>query len=153
MRTNHLVAEAISEKRIAEFKNLDTIQAEIKTSKSTRLDFLLTKGSYKTYIEVKNCSLVEDGCAMFPDAVTARGTKHLHELAELVAQGNEGVIFFCVQRMDADRFRPAAQIDPLYAETLTRVHQQGVRILVYQAEVTAEEIRIIRPLPFSLSKS
>ncbi len=153
MRTNHLVAEAITEKRIAEFNNMETIQAEIKTSKSTRLDFLLTKGSHKTYIEVKNCSLVEDGCAMFPDAVTTRGTKHLHELADLVVQGNEGVIFFCVQRMDADRFRPAAHIDPLYAETLTRVHRQGVKIMVYQAEITAEEIRIVRALPFSLFKS
>lgn len=153
MRTNHLVAEAIAKGRIAEFRNTDSIQTEIKTSKSTRLDLLLTRESSKIYIEVKNCSLVEDGYAMFPDAVTTRGTKHLHELADLVAQGHEGVIFFCVQRMDADRFRPAAHIDPLYAETLTRVHQQGVRILVYQAEVTAEEIRIVRALPFSLFKS
>lgn len=153
MRTNHLVTEAIAEGRITEFKNMDTIQAEVKTSKSNRLDLLLTQGCRTIYVEIKNCSLVEDGCAMFPDAVTARGTKHLHELADLVTRGNEGVIFFCVQRMDAVRFQPASHIDPLYAKTLVHVHQQGVRILVYQAKVTAEEIHIIRPLPFSLPKS
>ena len=150
MRTNHLVAEAITEGRISELQEMDTIKTEIKTSKSTRLDFLLTRGTRKIYVEIKSCSLVEEGCAMFPDAVTARGTKHLHELAALVAQGHEGVIFFCVQRMDAEHFRPAAHIDPLYAEALARAHQQGVSILAYQAQVTAEEICIVRSLPFSL---
>lgn len=151
MRTNHLVTEAILEGKIAELTNMDTIKAEVKTSSSTRLDLLLTKGACAIYVEIKNCSLVEDGCAMFPDAVTARGAKHLHELVDLVAQGNEGVIFFCVQRLDADHFRPAAHIDPFYAEVLKRAYQQGVIILVYQAKVSPEEICIVRSLPFSLS--
>lgn len=151
MRTNALVAEAIAGGRIAEFPHMDRIQPEIKTSASTRLDLLLTQGDRAIYMEIKNCSLVEDGWAMFPDAVTTRGTKHLHELADLVAHGKEGVIFFCVQRMDADRFRPAVHIDPVYAKALTHVHRQGVRILVYQAEVTPEEIRIVHALPFSLN--
>lgn len=153
MRTNHLVREAIREGRISEFREVDSIRAEVKTSASSRLDLLLTKGKRTIYMEIKTCSLAEDGCALFPDAVTSRGTKHLHELVDLVARGNEGVIFFCVQRMDADRFRPAAHIDPLYAQTLAHAQQQGVKILVYQAEVTAEEIRIVRALPFSLAKS
>lgn len=153
MRTNHLVTEAIHEGLISEFREMDSIKAEVKTSASSRLDLLLTKGKRNIYMEIKTCSLVEDGCAMFPDAVTARGTKHLHELVDLVARGNEGVLFFCVQRLDADHFRPAAHIDPLYAETLAYAQQQGVRILVYQAEVSAEEIRIVRSLPFSLAKS
>ncbi len=152
MRTNQLVTEAIREGLISEFKEMDSIKAEVKTSPSSRLDLLLTKGKRTIYMEIKTCSLVEDGWAMFPDAVTVRGTKHLHELVDLVAQGNEGVIFFCVQRMDADRFRPATHIDPLYAETLAHAQQQGVKILVYQAEVSAEEIRIVRALPFSLAK-
>ena len=151
MRTNGLVAEAIAGGWITEFQYMDSIQPEIKTSASTRLDLLLTQGDREIYMEIKNCSLVEDGWAMFPDAVTARGAKHLHELADLVARGKEGVIFFCVQRMDADRFRPAVHIDPAYAKILTDVHRQGVGILVYQAEVTPEEIRIVRALPFSLN--
>jgi sugar fermentation stimulation protein A len=151
MRTNSLVAEAIIGGRITEFQNMDSVQSEIKTSMSTRLDLLLTKDARTIYMEIKSCSLAEDGWAMFPDAVTTRGTKHLHELADLVARGNEGVIFFCVQRLDADQFRPAAQTDPIYAETLSKVHRQGVQILVYQAEVTPQEIHIFRPLPFSLT--
>ncbi len=150
--TNHLVVEAIEQGKIAEFKEVDSIQQEIKTSAGTRLDILLTQDLNKTYIEVKNCSLVEEGMAMFPDAVTSRGTKHLRELAALVSKGHRGVIFYLVQRMDADCFTPAEAIDPLYAETLSEVHRQGVEILVYQAEVTPEEIYVSRPLPFVLSK-
>jgi len=151
MRTNALVAEAIAAGRITEFQNMDSVQSEIKTSASTRLDLLLTKDARAIYMEIKSCSLAENGWAMFPDAVTTRGTKHLHELADLVARGNEGVIFFCVQRLDADQLRPAVQTDPIYAATLSQVHRQGVRILVYQAEITPQEIHIIRPLPFSLT--
>jgi sugar fermentation stimulation protein A len=151
MRTNGLVAEAIAGGRITEFQHMDSIRPEIKTSASTRLDLLLTKGRRAIYMEIKNCSLVEDGWAEFPDAVTTRGAKHLHELTDLVARGNEGVIFFCVQRMDADHFRPAVHIDPEYAKALQHAHRKGVQILVYQAEVSPEEIRIVRALPFSLN--
>ncbi len=146
--TNHLVVEAIRKGDIAEFKDIDSLQQEIKTSAGTRLDILLTKNSRNTYIEVKNCSLAEKGVAMFPDAVTSRGTKHLMELATLVKKGHRGVIFYLVQRMDAESFAPAAHIDPLYAKTLADVHNQGVEILVYQAEVKPEEIRVAHALPF-----
>lgn len=147
MLTNHIVAEAIAAGTIKELQGIDSITREVKTSKSSRLDLLLEKGEEKIYVEIKNCSLVEEGWAMFPDAVTARGTKHLHELADLVQQGHQGVIFFCVQRNDADRFRPAAHIDPLYAQTLAEVTKRGVKILVYQAEVCPQSIHICQSLP------
>lgn len=147
MRTNTIVAEAILEGRIKEFQNIDSLTREVKTSKSSRLDLLLEQGDKKIYVEIKNCSLVEDGWATFPDAVTARGTKHLNELARLVEQGNEGVIFFCIQRTDADRFRPAAHIDPLYAKTLAEVNKKGVQILAYQAEILPESIIIQKSIP------
>ncbi len=147
MLTNHIVAEAIVEGRIKELQGIDSITREVKTSKSSRLDLLLKKGEEKIYVEIKNCSLVEEGWAMFPDAVTARGTKHLHELANLVQQGHQGIIFFCVQRTDADRFRPAAHIDPLYAQTLAEVTKKGVQVLVYQAEVCPQSIHICKSLP------
>lgn len=146
MLTNHIVAEAIEEERIGELQGIDAITREVKTSASSRLDLLLQRGQEKIYVEIKNCSLVEEGWAMFPDAVTARGTKHLQELADLVRQGHRGVIFFCVQRMDGARFRPAAHIDPLYARTLAEVADQGVEILVYQAEVSPQSITISNSL-------
>ncbi|RUM40843.1 MAG: DNA/RNA nuclease SfsA [Desulfocapsa sp.] len=149
MLTNGIVAEAIMDGRVQELQNIEKLTREVKTSKSSRLDLLLERGEEKIYVEIKNCSLVEDGWAMFPDAVTARGTKHLHELASLVAQGHQGVLFFCIQRNDADKFRPAAHIDPLYAKTLSEVARKGVQILAYQAEVTPEAIEIRKSIPVS----
>ena len=147
MLTNKIVAEAILEGLIKELQDIDTLTREVTTSKSSRLDLLLERGDEKIYVEIKNCSLVEDGWAMFPDAVTARGTKHLNELASLVEQGHQGIIFFCIQRTDADRFRPAAHIDPLYAETLAEVSKKGVQILAYQAEILPESIIVQRSIP------
>jgi sugar fermentation stimulation protein A len=147
--TNHLVMEGIQNGDINELKNPDSLRREVRTSEASRLDLLLKKGKREIFIEVKSSTLVVDRCAMFPDAVTARGTKHLLELAKLVDQGKEGIIFYLVQRRDADCFRPAAHIDPLYAKTLRQVHKQGVQILAYQAEVLPQEIRIVRSLPLS----
>ena len=151
-RSNAIVAEALADGRIQGLQNFDILKREVKTSKGSRLDILLRSGKQKTYIEVKNCSLVENGCALFPDAVTVRGTKHLNELARLVKQGHSAVIFFLIQRGDADRFAPAAGIDPLYAETLSSVHGQGVKILAYRADVQPESIEIVKRLPVTLGQ-
>jgi sugar fermentation stimulation protein A len=151
-RTNHIVAEGIESGTVAGLRPYDILKREVKTSVSSRLDILLESAGRKTYIEVKNCSLVENGCALFPDAVTARGTKHLNELARLAAEGHAGIIFYLVQRLDADRFEPAGAIDPLYAKTLRSVAKQGVQILAYQAAVTPESIEIVRQLPVDLAE-
>lgn len=124
-RTNHLVREAFADGVVGEIGPVDEIRAEVKVSDRSRLDFLLTRGERRIYVEVKNCTLVENGAAMFPDAVTSRGTKHLEELAVLHRQGFGAVIFFCVQRGDGAYFTPAAHIDPVYAETLRRVVAEG----------------------------
>ncbi|MGW8160782.1 MAG: DNA/RNA nuclease SfsA [Desulfobulbales bacterium] len=148
--TNHLVREALENGDIHELGPLDTIRPEIKTSDNTRLDFLLEQRGRKIFLEVKNCSLAENGVAMFPDAVTARGTKHLQELAALRQQGHMAAVLFCVQRGDADTFKPAVHIDPLYAETLARVVAAGVMALAYQADVTPSGIAVARPLPVKI---
>jgi len=149
-RTNKLVIEAIKKGRIPEFSEPDNIRAEIKTSPKSRLDLLITRGGQDTYVEIKNCSLAIDGCAMFPDAVTARGTKHLIELVRLKKDGFNSCIFFLVQRMDADRFTPAAHIDRVYAETIEKADKAGVIVLVYQAEVSPTGIEVVRSLPHSI---
>ena len=146
--TNRIVAEAIKNGEVTEFIDVDSIRQEVKTSAKTRLDLLLRRGEQKIYVEIKNCSLVEDGVAMFPDAVTSRGTKHLHELAELVRRGHEGVIFYLVQRDDAVSFRPATHIDPVYAAALAEVYEKGVQVLVYRAVVRPESISVVQSLPF-----
>ena len=149
--TNKLVREALEKKVVIEFGSLESITQEVKTSANTRLDFLLEREGKKIYMEVKNCSLSENRVAMFPDAVTVRGTKHLHELAALKQQGHKAAVFFCVQRGDADFFMPAAHIDPLYAETLIKVKAEGVKVFAYQAEVNPSEITIARKLPVKLT--
>ena len=149
-RTNKLVAEAIEKGLIAEFQDIKVIKTEIKTSDHTRLDLLVSHENSTTYVEVKNCSLAIDGCAMFPDAVTKRGTKHLHELIRLTAEDQKACIFFLVQRMDADQFSPASHIDLIYGDVLLQAAEAGVMVLVYQAEVSPEGIDVVRSLPHSL---
>ncbi len=149
--TNAVVQEAIQNGLIAEFGKPTKIQREVRTSDNCRLDLALHYDSSQIFVEIKNCTFVQDGVAMFPDAVTTRGHKHLLELAGLVRQGHRGAVFFLIQRSDARQFRPAAFIDPLYSATLKQVHEQGVAILVYQAEVSPEEIVVSKPLPFSFS--
>ncbi len=149
-RTNHLVREALENGVVKEVGIPQFIKAEIKTSPKSRLDFLIEQNGQKTYIEAKNCSLAENRIAMFPDAVTVRGTKHLHELLSLHTAGNKAAVLFCIQRQDADSFSPASHIDPIYSETLKSVYKQGVKVLAYQASVKRDGITIIKKLPVSL---
>jgi sugar fermentation stimulation protein A len=148
--TNKLVREALEQNVVKEFVRSDSIMQEVKTSAKTRLDFVLERDGVKIYLEAKNCSLAENRVAMFPDAVTVRGTKHLRELAALKKQGHGAAVFFCVQRGDADYFMPAAHIDPVYAETLAKVASEGVEVLAYQADVSPSGIAITRKLPVKL---
>ena len=141
--TNKLVHEAFTSGVIDAFGRIASVQPEVKVSDKSRLDFLLQTEDGPVYVEVKNCSLVEEDKAMFPDAVTARGTKHLHELARLIDKETRAAVLFCVQRADGRCFAPARHIDPVYAETLIEVRQQGVEVLAYRAEVSPEEVRIV----------
>ncbi len=151
MYTNRLVREAFEKNIIMEVGTVDSIQPEVQVpSGKSRLDFLLMQGGEKIYVEVKNCTLVEDGLAQFPDAVTTRGQKHLEELLALVQAGHRGIIFFCVQRGDGEAFAPARHIDPVYAETLERVVAQGVEVMAYRALVTPSEIVIRETLDVRL---
>lgn len=147
MYTNRLVREALEAGIISEVGRVDSIQPEIRLeSGKSRLDFLIMQDEQKIYVEVKNCTLVEDGLAQFPDAVTTRGQKHLEELLTLVQAGHRGIIFFCIQRGDGAAFSPARHIDPVYAETLARVVAEGVEVMAYRALVTPSEIRITQPM-------
>jgi sugar fermentation stimulation protein A len=147
MRTNALVAEALENGVIDELGHFDSMMREIKTSPGTRLDLMLSSEKIRTYIEVKNCTLVRDGRALFPDAVTSRGTKHLAELMRLRKEGNEAAVIFLIQRDDAQSFAPAADIDPTYADSLAAATAAGVRIIAYTARVTPEEITVQAAVP------
>ncbi len=153
-RTNTIVAEALKKGQIRELRCFESVRKEVKTSdgNGSRLDLMVEDQGRKIYIEVKNCSLAENHRALFPDAVTARGTKHLKELARLVSIGHGGVIFFLVQRLDCNCFSPASAIDPVYAATLCEAQRAGVAVLAYQAAVTPESIEVVGSLPVDLNR-
>ncbi len=148
-RTNALVLEALRKGQIQEL-NFTKIQAEIKVSAKSRLDFLLHNDDDMTYVEVKNCTLAQDGMAMFPDAVTVRGAKHIRELMHLREAGHGAVIFFCVQRADANCFVPADHVDSAYGKVLRQAVLEGVLALAYQADVRPDGIDIVKQLPINL---
>lgn len=145
---NRLVKTAIETGRIPELAGYGSVRPEVTVRKGTRLDLILEEpGRRNCYVEIKNCTLVEYGTAMFPDAVTERGQKHLDELGRLVAAGHRGVIFYLIQRMDADRFAPAAGIDPVYARKLLQARDHGVEIIIRDVVIDLEKICIHKSLP------
>ncbi|MEJ2154643.1 MAG: DNA/RNA nuclease SfsA [Desulfobacteraceae bacterium] len=145
---NRLVAKAVGGGLVPELAGYETVASEVRVNKSSRLDLKLSgNGLPDAYVEIKNCTLVEEGCARFPDAPTLRGQKHLKELARLKADGARAVIFFLVQRTDAERFRPADDIDPAYGRLLREVAKKGVEPIAYDVEISTQAIRLRRILP------
>ena len=148
---NRLVYQSVEACVVEELNGYDTIRREVKTGDKSRLDLLLEKGETdRCFVEIKNCTLVEDGIASFPDAVTLRGQKHLGELQRLIASGNRCVMFYLIQRMDAEVFKPADQIDPEYGRKLRRAVEHGVEILVYDVSVDLKRICLNRKIPYQL---
>lgn len=147
MLPNHLVREAIENGTVKELQGYGRIRQEVKISGESRIDFVLEGEKGVAFVEVKNVTLVDDGVALFPDAVTERGQKHLLELMEVVRQGHRGVIFFTVQRKDATAVAPADLIDPKYGRLLREAVAAGIEALAYRAIVTPAEIRLVTPLP------
>jgi sugar fermentation stimulation protein A len=147
---NRLTKAAVLAGDVPELAGYETVRSEVKYGKNSRIDLLLESGEKRCYVEVKNCTLVVDGLARFPDAVTSRGLKHLVELQEQVKQGDRSVMFYLIQRMDADRFEPADHIDPAYGQELRKAVQNGVEVLVYDVAMDLEGIQLNRSVPFQL---
>jgi len=145
---NALVAEAIDGGVIAELQGYGTMERERKYGKNSRIDLLLKgEGRPDCFVEVKNVTLVEGAAALFPDAVTERGQKHLKELMDMVAQGHRAVMCFVLQRADGEHVGPADAIDPEYGRLLREAASCGVEILAYRARVTTREIRLVKAVP------
>lgn len=144
MISNQLVTEAIESGIVTELQSYQEISSEVPYGhENSRIDLLLKNESQDCYVEIKNVTAADSmGLAIFPDAVTQRGTKHLCELKAMVEAGHRAVIFFSVQRGDVTGFRPAKEIDPVYAETLSEVMAAGVEAMAWQAEVSPGEISL-----------
>jgi sugar fermentation stimulation protein A len=140
LRPNRLVAHAIEAGTIEELRGFDIVRREVVTRPGTRLDLCLEGKNGSCFVEVKNVTLVVDGAAAFPDAVSERGTKHVKELMRLKRNGHRAALVFVIQRSDCDFFRPADEIDAEYGRWLRRAAAAGVEVLPYRAKVTSKEI-------------
>ena len=154
-RANALVGEALTTGSIAGLddvaKGAAELRAEAKIPEGDgRFDFCLDGGAdgQTTFIEVKSVTLaLGQGEGAFPDAVRARGVKHLHALRRRVEAGQRAVLVFCVQHLGIERVRAAHEIDPVYAETLAAVRADGVEVMALGCACDLNEMRIDRVLP------
>lgn len=148
-RANPLVEEALRAGAIAELAGFQRLRREVRYGEeNSRIDFCLDFAAGPAFVEVKSVTLGFDGSAVaaFPDAVSARGSKHLRELAALARQGVRAVQLYCVNLAGARAVRPAQEIDPHYAAALREALAAGVEVLAYGAELSPQEIRLARRL-------
>lgn len=150
---NKLVEEALTEGRIRELAGYETLRREVKYGKNSRIDILLEQADdSKTYVEVKNVHLMrEAGLAEFPDSVTARGAKHLGELAEMVREGHRAAMVFLVQRPDCAKLSLASDIDPTYAEAFEAARQAGVETYAIGCDVRLDGIDAVKSVELAIS--
>ncbi|MDL2246047.1 DNA/RNA nuclease SfsA [Methanobrevibacter sp. OttesenSCG-928-K11] len=159
---NSIVFDAIKSGKIKELSSYSH-HAREKQVDNSRIDIYLANEeddccgmnflTNSTYVEVKGVTLVEKDIALFPDAPTERGVKHLNELIKLKKEGNRAIVFFLIQHPIANSFKPNWENDPEFAKTLNKAHSQGVEILVYKCKNNLEGIELIpKSLKFDLKK-
>ncbi len=154
-RANQLVVDAIEAGLVAELQGYEQLRTEVRYGdERSRIDILLssadTESERHCYVEVKSVTLVDEqlaGRGLFPDSVSERASKHLRELMAMVAAGQRAVLCFCVQHTGIEWVEAAADIDPVYAETLARAVAAGVEVIAYGADISADEIVLRRSLP------
>lgn len=146
---NRVVAEALAARAIPELAAWDIVRPEVRYAEKSRIDFLLSGTDRPdVYVEVKNVHLRRTGdLAEFPDCVTARGARHLDDLAAMVGEGHRAVMLYIVQRKDCARFDLARDIDPAYGVAFDRARQAGVETICYGTEITLAGVEIGAPIP------
>ena len=154
MNPNRAVAEAVSTGRIPELAGYATLQREVKYGRNSRIDLHLSahpERNHTCLVEIKNTTYrVGDG-VLYPDAVTARGLKHIQELVRAAKDGNRAAFFFFVGRSDVEWMGVAEKIDPAYSNALRRAVEQGqIEVLAYRARISPKGIEIEKRLPVRL---
>ncbi len=146
---NALVAEVLRRDIIPELRAYRSVRREVRYGRNCRVDFLLeAEGRAPCYLEVKNVHLMRRAAfAEFPDCVTARGAKHLDELAGMVAAGARAILLFVIQIGSAAKFSLARDIDPGYAVAFDRARTRGVEVLAWRCELTEHAIAIEAAVP------
>jgi sugar fermentation stimulation protein A len=138
---NKVFREWLSESLL--FQDINLIKAEYRYG-SSRLDFYMASESRKVLVEVKGVTLEEKGVALFPDAPTERGIKHINHLCQALEEGYEAYLFFIIQMKDVLYFTPNHKTHPAFGEALIKARQQGVNILALDCQVEADSIQARR---------
>jgi len=143
-----IVAAGIRTGAIPELAGYARLRREVPYGTGSRIDLLLEDDHRPPcYVEVKNVTLTDDDTALFPDAVTTRGARHMRELERVVAEGGRAAVLFLVHRADCVRFAPAGHIDPAYAAALAQAVRGGVLVLPCAARVTPHGVTLLGRLP------
>jgi len=145
---NRIASEAIERGSIPEFTGLSVERAEY-TYGDSRLDFLLSGEGEQLLLEVKSCTLVRQGMALFPDAPTRRGSKHLRTLMAGLQLGRAALLVI-IQRSDVESFKPNEATDPIFTEALRETSILGVEVYAYRTTVSIEGITLDRSVPVVL---
>lgn len=146
---NQVVYEALVSGKIREIGTVISAKREVQFGKS-RFDLAFETDAGKGWIEVKGVTLENEGVAMFPDAPTLRGTKHILEMVNAVKKGDKGYLFFLIQMKGVHYFTPNREMDPHFAEALSYAWQEGVEILCYDSLVTENGLEIGAPVKIKI---
>jgi len=144
---NRIAQHALENNLINELKDSDLIKPEVFFNKETRFDFLIEKNKQKSFLEVKNVTLFRNNdTAEFPDAVTARGTKHLLTLIDAIKKGYKSYLLFLVQIQNMEKFKIAKDIDAEYYNNYLIAKKAGVNFLAYRCDISSKKIFIDKKL-------
>jgi sugar fermentation stimulation protein A len=149
-KANDIAFEILKNEFIPRFSKPSKILREIKFGNS-RIDLYLERANEKIFIEVKNVTYRYGDFALFPDAVTTRGQKHLRELMNAIESGYKAAMFFIIQRTDTKIFAPAWNIDPAYGKLLIQAYNKGVEIYPIQIKITPDKHEPVKILDFTLN--
>ena len=151
--TNKIVLDALQNNLIKEFSDNINIKPETKFGANTRFDFLVSSKKYQSFIEVKNVTLSRKrNLAEFPDAETLRGLKHIGELIKASKKKFKVYILFVIQRNDCNSFSIAKDIDPNYANALSKAVKNNLKILCYDCKFSPKGIKLNRQIKFILNE-
>ena len=148
---NKLAATTIADGLLEEFRGYEVVRREVQY-KNSRFDLLLSKDEKLCFVEVKSVSLVKGRTAMFPDAPTLRGTKHVHHLMDAMDDGYEAAILFLIQRHDADKFTTNDATDPKFAAALREAQNYGVKLCAYTCKVDIGRVEVHRQIEIILTE-
>lgn len=147
---NQVAAEALLDGRITEIGPVSSFKREV-TFHDSRFDIAYeTPEGKQGFLEVKGVTLLQDGVALFPDAPTSRGAKHLLHLCDAVSEGYEAAVLFLIQTAWAKGFSPHTVRDPAFTEALKKAKESGVQILAYTCHVTPDTLSLNSPVPLLL---